>query len=72
VHPVEPAEQCLTRCIADDGDQIEVADARLEITRRERAVDEQTHERRTGCVDDPVSNDADDRIGVRVGFRRTA
>ena len=72
VHPGEPANQCLIRGIADDGDQIDVADARLEITRRERTVDVQADERRPGCVDDPVSNDADDRRGVRVEFRRTA
>jgi hypothetical protein len=72
VHPVEPANQCLIRGITDDGDQIEVADARLEITRRERTVDVQADERRPDRVDDPVSNDADDRRGVRLGFRRTA
>jgi hypothetical protein len=72
VHRAELANQCVIRWIAEDGDQIDVAEAWLEGTRCERAVDVQTDERRPGCVDDPVSNDADDRIGVRVGFRRIA
>jgi hypothetical protein len=72
VHRAEPANQCVIRWIAEDGDQIDVADVRLEITRRERAVDVQADERSSDRIDDRVANDADDRRGVRLGFRRTA
>jgi len=69
VHLAELADQHLIRPIAKDGDQIDVTDVQLEITCRERTVDVETHERRPGCVDDRIPNDADDRIGVRVGLR---
>jgi hypothetical protein len=69
MHLGEPEEQRIIRRIAKDGDQIDVADVRLEITRGERTVHVETHERRPDGVDDRVANDADDRIGIRVGLR---
>jgi hypothetical protein len=66
VHPVEPANQCLIRGIADHGDQVDVADLRFEITPRDRTVDIEADERRSDRLDDRVANDADDRRGVRV------
>ena len=61
VHRGELADERLARPIAQDGDQVDVTDVWLEVTRRERTVDVETHERRPGGVDDGVPNHADDR-----------